>query len=384
MYLALGSAVADVLDISKVRLCDNGVVSVNLPQSSQTVGTFASRSTHPKYIALAQEFIRHAFNRPTFTIRNSLLFKTKSEVMHVIRDSGHPGLLQETVSCGHTLQSTTMQPHCGTCSQCIDRRFSGIVAGMENHDSPGRYKVDIFADPIPDGAPRVYVEGYIRYAHELSKLRTADEFAEAYPEIFDCATDGNVDQTISELWDMLNRHQTGVNKVLEDLIRKNATSIVAGDFVKGGLIEMIVGRANSRDLREAFARRLGSHIIEGLPLAFRRKKPQNEGDVQDVGDAIFVTAKERLIREGPQLPFASISTKPDFSEDGLFVEFKFVKERNRLNGIVTEMTSRVTIYRAQNMSVLFVVYDPENFIPNDSQFVSDFEQYPGIWVVLCR
>jgi hypothetical protein len=38
----MGTAVAAELGIKEVRICDNGVMSVNLPRLAQTVGTMAT------------------------------------------------------------------------------------------------------------------------------------------------------------------------------------------------------------------------------------------------------------------------------------------------------------------------------------------------------
>ena len=62
-----------------VWLCDNVVVSINLPQSSENVGTFLSRSTHPRYLALAQALMRIVTDRGQLTITNTLFGKTKKE-----------------------------------------------------------------------------------------------------------------------------------------------------------------------------------------------------------------------------------------------------------------------------------------------------------------
>ena len=39
---------------------------------------------------------------------------------------------------------TMLHPHCGQCSQCIDRRFAILAAGQEHEDPAEAYKVDLF------------------------------------------------------------------------------------------------------------------------------------------------------------------------------------------------------------------------------------------------
>ena len=78
-----------MLDIDNVWLSDNGVVTINLPQSGQNWGTRLSRSTHPRFIELAQNFMRMVTERNELKITNKLLFHTKKEVLEVIASTGN-------------------------------------------------------------------------------------------------------------------------------------------------------------------------------------------------------------------------------------------------------------------------------------------------------
>ena len=88
------------------------------------------------------------------------------------------------------------------------------------------------------------------------------------------------------------------------------------------------------------------------------------------------------------LPFAGIGIKPDFADrldsGWLYLEFKYPKDRSRLNSVITEMTSRVTVYRSQDARVMFLVYDPARTILDDSAFKNDFERHAGVRVVISR
>ena len=65
LFTSLGVATAAILGIDDIWLCDNGVVSINLPQSAENVGTFLSRSTHPRYLGLVQNLMRLITERST-------------------------------------------------------------------------------------------------------------------------------------------------------------------------------------------------------------------------------------------------------------------------------------------------------------------------------
>lgn len=146
---------------------------------------------------------------------------------------------------------------------------------------------------------------------------------------------------------------------------------------------------HTKDRRISYIDRLRSLVTNSLPTAFQTQPAKNERHVQDVGQAVFQAAKEKLQRESPQIPFGAVTTKPDFSDapEGstpLFVEFKYINNRNRLNHIQTEMTSRVTVYRDQGAWILFIVYDPKRTITNDEAFGIAFEKHEGVWVGVVR
>ena len=226
LYTSLGIVTAALLDVDDVKICDNGVVSINLPQSGQNLGTLLSPSTHPRFLNLLQELMRVTTARADLSIRNTLLFKTKKETLDIIVASGHPELLQETVSCAHTERMTKFQPHCGVCSQCIDRRFASEAAALNTYDLVVRYKKDIFRDPLGEGTERTHAENYVRFALQLEKLQNPDAFFATFPELFDgLPATGDVETHAQALWELFQRHQQTVNGVIETCIQKYASEI---------------------------------------------------------------------------------------------------------------------------------------------------------------
>ena len=61
-----------------------------------------------------------------------------------------------------------------------------------------------------------------------------------------------------------------------------------------------------------------------------------------------------------------------------------MNKREKLNSIVTQITSRIVIYRKQGAQVLFLVYDAADIIPNDEKFGQDFEEHNGVYVAVVR
>jgi len=390
LFTSLGVVTASLLDLNEVRLCDNGVVSINLPRSGENVGTFLSRSTHPRFLSLAQDFMRAVTGREALQIRNTFLFKTKKEVMDVVARSRYPELLQETVSCAHPEGKTKLRPHCGVCSQCIDRRFASVAAGLETHDLVNRYEKDIFLQALQDGADRTHAENYARFATTLESLQNADQFFETFPELYDSLpVDGDSETFGQNLWGLFQRHQRTVNDVLESQIRNHSSDIRQGTLPGSCLLRMVISGQHKVDPKIRYVERLRSLICKSIPAAFQTQEAKNERHVQDVGESIFQAAQETLERESPQIPFGVVTTKPDFAKaEGsgvpLFVEFKYVKTRARLNGIVTEMTSRVTVYGDQGAWILFIIYDPKRTITDDDKFIRGFEGHDKVWIGISR
>ena len=131
-------------------------------------------------------------------------------------------------------------------------------------------------------------------------------------------------------------------------------------------------------------------LYQSIRVAFQSNKPQSEKDVQEIGEAAFAAAGEKLDREAPMLCYSTVQTKPDFSttdyipNNTLFVEMKFLDKRKKLNSIVNQISSRITIYRDQGAHVLFVIYDAAGIISDDEKFVKDFEKHDGIYITVIR
>lgn len=386
MYLSMATAVAAELGIHDVRIYDNGVMSVNLPRLAQTVGTMATRSTHPVFLQRFHELAQLSFDG-LMTVSNPFLMKTRVEVVELIREAGQADMLQETVSCARTEGMTDLQPHCGTCTQCVDRRFATISAGVEDHDLPERYEKDVFVADLKEGDERTYAESYVRAAVEFSSLSDDDYFIK-YPELQECvpALAAPTDATARALVDVHRRHAKAVLGTLRARTDALWDEHVAGKLPDTCLVALVAGRKHLKDSRAAYARRLGMLMSAHVPKAFRSRPAKDEVHFQDAADAVFGAAQERLAREAPQIPFGAVTTKPDFADlrDTLFVEMKYPKSREGLRRAVTEMTSRILVYKDQGAFALFVVYDPKRAIRDDDDFTGSLEKHGGVWVAISR
>jgi 7-cyano-7-deazaguanine synthase in queuosine biosynthesis len=313
LYASLAAAVAYQTKVKEIILSDNGIVSINLPKNGHLKGTYASRTTHPKYLWNFQKLIRLILCSD-LTVSNTLAFKTKAEAIEILKKHKCEELLQETVSCARTRQPQIM-PHCGVCSQCIDRRFGSESAGLENNDISERYGVDIFSDAIAEGEDRAQVEIFIGFARHLEGLSDDGIFCE-YPELLDCivANDPNANQTAQSYISLLRRHAKQVRDVTKEKVVQYAERLYEASLPETSLLRLITNGEILKDQVEVLAEKIEHILADGLPQVFQSKEPENEHEVQDASEALLKAAGERLFRELPLLPFAGISTKPDYSK----------------------------------------------------------------------
>lgn len=253
LYASLGAAVANQLGLRDVLLPDNGVVSLNLPISGQLVGTLASRSTHPKFIGLFNDFVG-AVLPGSPQIVNPLWTRTRAEVLEILKSAGMSELLQETISCTQARGRPAAQPHCGGCFQCIDRRFGSMAAGLQEHDLAERYGLDIFCQSLPEGGPRTLALSYIQFARELDKTPEGGLF-DVYPQLYECLIpdEPGVEKTAEELVGLLRRHARTILGVMEDQIAAWRSELVVQGLPSTCLVSLTVspGGAADHDFRHS-------------------------------------------------------------------------------------------------------------------------------------
>ena len=93
------------------------------------VGARATRTTHPQALAGFRRVLSALLGRP-FGVANPFVWLTKAEVVRRIAANGFADLIRHTRSCTRVRDMTVMYPHCGRCSQCLDRRFAILAAGL--------------------------------------------------------------------------------------------------------------------------------------------------------------------------------------------------------------------------------------------------------------
>lgn len=389
LFLSIAAAVASQLEMQKIYICENGVISLNIPIAGQNVGTLLTRSTHPKFLRLFEQFVQNLY-MTNISIENPFIFLTKTQMLEMLKGWDQSELIQATVSCTYTQGKTKMQPQCGTCPQCIGRRFSIIAAGLEVHDNPSFYEKDVFLHQLQEGRETAYAAEHVRAAFEISEM-SDPQFFSKYPELDEVVGNLNVSPDVcgQKIYNLFQCHAYETITVATAKCNEHQKELLAGKLPDNCLTSILAHRRHLSDPLRVYAEKIARVLTRALRIDFQTEKPQNEPRLQESAQAALAAAEEHLRRESPMISYSVVQTKPDFADIRdhnriLFVELKLLNSRQKLNRIVTEITSRITIYRDQGAFILFVVYDTNDFIINDDEFVYDFERHDKIKAIVVR
>jgi 7-cyano-7-deazaguanine synthase in queuosine biosynthesis len=230
LFVSLGATIANMLGMSSLRFYENGVISMNLPICAQVVGGKATRTTHPLVMQGFRQLLRLVADQ-RFDVENPFLWKTKCQVVELIARADCEDLIGPSISCTHTWEITNEHSHCGTCSQCIDRRFAIIAAGLEVSDPIAQYKVDVFVEgrdkDIQVQEDKTMFANYLERANQVAKLTTPIQFLARYPEIARVLRylEGDPSSNAQKCYDLYTRHSKEVNTVIDKMLSVHRTAI---------------------------------------------------------------------------------------------------------------------------------------------------------------
>ncbi len=326
---------------------------MNLPFTGQLVGALASRSTHPNFIRLFNDLITAVLPSP-LRVENPLLLRTRAEVLGILAEARCAELLQETNSCSRGRGRPLATPHCGFCSQCVDRRFGAIAAGLEEHDLAERYGLDVFTQPLPAGEPRTIAESYVRFARELHA--TADEqLFDAYPQLYDCLdpADPAPQEIACQLTALLKRHAASALDVVARMVARYRHELAADLMPEDSLLRLVIGggaKVAAQDTEEINSflhegatwaltyRRFTARVRHGVGLEYLAgllRHPGQEFHVLDMSQGHWVPrrARDRASRDGAhlrQLAASDLRVTDARGEDSLLDEQARAEYQERL------------------------------------------------------
>ncbi len=222
LYASLAATIAAMLGLNRIAFFENGVTSLNLPLSGQVVGSRASRTTHPRALQAFGGLFGLIRGKP-FAVVNPYQDKTKADVIRVLTGNGCADLIGLTWSCALPRAASFERPHCGVCSQCIDRRFAVLAARAADHDPLAAYRVDVVAGEVPEGKPRTMLAVYTETARQVGRM-TSSRFFARFGEVARALPFLSAPNAVAgqRVYDLYRRHGQEVREVVLQALRDYA------------------------------------------------------------------------------------------------------------------------------------------------------------------
>lgn len=245
LYASLAFVIARMFGKDSFTFFENGVVSFNLPVARDVLGSRATRTTHPKVIRGFEAVFSALADKP-IAVRTPYIWLTKREVVEKIVQHGFGHLLSRTASCAHPRSWTTSVRHCGVCSQCIDRRFAVLAAGAEDLEPETDYEIDLLTgDRSLDEQVRMAV-AYVKFCQTViaggrGEFMAQNQQVAAALRYF---PDLSCDEALDRIWDLHDRHATGVLSVIEEGLRRHGTALACNTLPAGSLLSLCFSRTH--------------------------------------------------------------------------------------------------------------------------------------------
>jgi len=385
LFGAIAFALAHRISQTQFFAYENGTTSLNLLRRQDLINARASRTTHPKTLGLMSVFLSEVNGSPV-SVLNPFWQHTKTDVFSLLDRVGGRDLIGSAVSCSKTFQRVGLATHCGCCFQCIDRRLAGYASGLQDVDDCGIYSKDIFSDPIDSLEARTTAIDYIRQATSFATITDDAFYGERLNELADIIdyidADGEQDG-VAKVWELCSRHGKQVVKALQKVRQRYDDPCYK---VKGGSLLQLI---SDREHLKGDARRLAEQIVGvlrgAIPLAFARRRPQREDELNDQIAALLRANNDDFRREFPSTTFALAKVVPDHeaTQVDLLIESKYVRARTSPSKVSEGIAADITKYQ-ENKFILFVVYDPDRGILDDSRFTVEIEGKRDCLVAIIR
>lgn len=229
LFSAIAFAICSCYNGNEFFIYENGITSINLPKQTDVINARASRTTHPKTIGLLQEFYR--FFDPTFKIITPYSKLTKEEIVGIIKTYGEEVLIQSSVSCSSTRNTHDIFPHCGCCSQCIDRRFAMYASGLAE-DFDNTFTVNVPYDKLNQEANQRVSSTLLFASNGIGD--TKYDFLKNYPtELLDVISywPNSPENSLDEIFQLYCKYKDSIQRAAKAMQSSfDLTSLQEGSF----------------------------------------------------------------------------------------------------------------------------------------------------------
>ena len=349
LFGALGFVTARLLGADRFSFFENGVVSLNLPPVDQVVGARATRTTHPQALRGFQNLFSALLGK-RFSLAHPFVWLTKAEVIEQVAAYGFQDLLRYTRSCSRVQEMTTLHPHCGLCSQCIDRRFGMLAAGLAEQDPAEAYKVDLFTGARASGPDREMALSYVRMASTINTM-TDLAFFSKYGEANRAVDflDAPADEAASKIFGLYRRHAVGICDVVDREIAAQAGAIREGSLSPDCLISLIAGQSASGALYPASLAPIIARAESGKPIRIAIHGKSLKIVLEGIGELKGVSA---AVVKALAVPFRQARGEELLPENYPFVK---TKKLLKLLDIEEEETLRKRVHRCREQISKLVI-----------------------------
>lgn len=219
LFSAIAFAICNRLNKNELFIYENGVTSINVPIQVDTINARASRTTHPKTIGLLERFYR--LLNPKFEIVTPYRANTKAEIVEKFRTYRAKNFIPSSVSCSSTRSKPLGTPHCGTCSQCIDRKFAMYAVGLDEEDDS--YETDFILDEN-NNELRNRLLNMLMFANKIKNSTPFELWGHSPTDFFDIVSywhGDNPDEKMAEIILLLNRFADSIWTASRLMLSKN-------------------------------------------------------------------------------------------------------------------------------------------------------------------
>lgn len=257
LFAAIAGAVAHVANCQRIRFYENGIVALNLPVTANSLGARATRTVHPHVLKRLSELLS-LIDGQNVLVENPFVDFTRTEVMGRLRDMGGKDLFPFTRSCADTIGATTAQPHCGVCSQCVDRRMAAVAANLHDLEPDDLYRKGGFKESIADNCDRLFLSGYVQSASAWADIRSVSEFVSRFREargygeltaalpalakVWGCSIDSALERVV----DLYRRQGLAVINAIGTLLRDNMLDFLQGRLAPDSMLMTLSAEAVAR------------------------------------------------------------------------------------------------------------------------------------------
>ena len=216
LYTSMAFVLAKTYQKNEIFIYENGVTSVNFAETQDLMNGRSSRTTHPKTLRLMEKLFT-IIGGSDFKIKDEYFYKTKTDVVNILKKYDHLDIFDDSVSCGTKRNLPPGSTHCGYCSQCIDRKFATYAAGIESAEVKNTYGFDFAKDDIEKDIAKKALVNYVGLAREFLNsgltefwLKRASEIAEIEPYLDDSSDKAKIEK----LYDLFLRHAKQVETAI--------------------------------------------------------------------------------------------------------------------------------------------------------------------------